>query len=102
MLKEELIEALTIFDSYNIPEDRQRSIITNGVHFDFTWGDPDYKRRNRFYDVFEFANFLKICTNIGVELDANDLLKNYCNKDKEYEELLKAVEAFKSFTKKLK
>lgn len=100
MLKEELIEALAIFDSYNIPEDRQRSIITNGVRFDFTWGDPDPRRRNRFYDVFEFANFLKICTNMELELDANDLLKNYCNDG--YEELLKAVEAFKSFSKKLK
>lgn len=100
MLKDELMKALEIFDSYNIPEERQRQIVTDGVHFDFTYGDSDPNHRNKYFNVFDFANFLNICTLMGFEIDANAILEDSCNT--EYEDLLKAAETFQKFSKKLK
>ena len=34
-LRTEINEALDVFDSYQIPENQQRELITSGIHFDY-------------------------------------------------------------------
>lgn len=90
MLKDEVIEMLEIFDEYQIPEDRQRSIILNGVDFNFTYGDPDPQRRNKYLDAFQLAELLKKCKKMNILIDVNQMLdKPY---DLKYEKLLEFIE----------
>ncbi len=83
-LKDELIEMIDIFDYYKIPENKQRSIITSGVYFEFDHNDT--KR----LDCFDFAKLLILCKNIDPEFDANKMLKDLNNRrDSDYELLVK-------------
>ena len=83
-LKNELIEMVEIFDYYQIPEERQKNIITSGVYFEFNRND--YVR----LDCFRLANLLKLCKGINSEFDANQMLYDLNNRrDNNYEALVK-------------
>ena len=71
-LKKELNEMLKIFNFFKISEEQQRDIISNGVHFNYTWGDIDYDHRNRQFDCFKFSRFLIYCKKCGVPFDMNN------------------------------
>ena len=91
MLKEDIIEAVHIFDEFFLTEKRQRKVFNNGVYFDFTYGDPDPYHRNTRLGVLEFATFLKTCKFYGIEVDANYLVDHPY--DTRYENLVKMVSA---------
>ena len=57
MLKDEILEILDLLDKYNIPEERQRSLFEKGIHFDFTYGDPDYGNPNPTLTIFGIGNY---------------------------------------------
>ena len=60
-LKEQMIEALDLFDTYGISEEKQLYIIGNGgVYFNFAYG-TDRQGINRKFDPLKFARFLKFC-----------------------------------------
>ena len=73
-LKKELNEMLKLFDYFDISEEQQRDIISNGVDFNYTWGDIDYDHRNRKFDCFKFTRFLKYCKESGVPFDMDNYL----------------------------
>lgn len=104
MLRDEVIEMLDIFDEYQIPEDNQRKIISNGVDFDFTYGDPDPHKRNKYLNAFQFAELLKTCKRMNIPLDVNHMLEKPYSL--EYENLLNFINSIESRTegiqKKLK
>ena len=58
MLKDEILEILDLLDKYNIPEERQRSLFEKGIHFDFTYGDPDYGNPNPTLTIFGIVETL--------------------------------------------
>ena len=72
--REEMVEMLDIFDYYGITEKKQRKVVTEGVDFNYTWGDIDYNHENKQYDCFKFARFLVFCKNNGYNLNANRFL----------------------------
>ena len=78
-LRNDINEALDILDSYQISDERQREIVTSGVHFNFTYGDPDYKDVNRRFDCFKFARMLKFCQDAGYDLDVQEMLRSPWN-----------------------
>lgn len=83
-LKNELIEMVDIFDYYQISEEKQRSIITSGVCFDFNRNDSIR------LSCFRFVKFLKLCQNINPEFDANKMFYDLNNRrDNDYEYLVK-------------
>jgi len=84
-LKEEMNEMLDIFDAYQIPEDVQKYVITEGIYFCFSYG-IDRSGIDRDFDCFKFARFLKFCKDNGVNLDANKIIKDSCNP--KYQELV--------------
>lgn len=89
MLRKEILFALDVYDSYGITEDEQRRILKKGIYFDFTYGDPDYQKRNVEMDYLEFAKFLNICKAMGIEIDINHLLNNLY--DGKYENLIRGL-----------
>ena len=73
-LREELNEALDIFETYGITEEKQLYIIVNGgVYFNFAYG-TDRQGINRKFDPLKFARFLKFCQTSGIVLDADALI----------------------------
>lgn len=73
-LKEQMIEALDLFDTYGISEEKQLYIIGNGgVYFNFAYG-TDRQGINRKFDPLKFARFLKFCQTSGIILDADALV----------------------------
>ena len=73
-LREQINEALDIFDLYGISEEKQLYIIGNGgVYFNFTHG-TDRQGINRKFDPLKFARFLKFCQTSGIILDADALV----------------------------
>ena len=73
-LREEINEALDIFDAYGISEEKQLYIIgEGGVYFNFDYG-TDRQGINRSFDTLKFARFLKFCKNAGIEIDADKLV----------------------------
>lgn len=99
-MKEELLEALDIYEFFKIPEEKQRHILSFGMHFDFTYGDADRENRNRHYDFLQFAHFLKICKELDIDLDIKHLLEQPC--DVQYAEIIQMVEAYSKYSRKLK
>lgn len=89
MLRNEINDALVIFNEFGITEDRQRNLFNNGIHFDFTYGDPDPFHRNKKLGVLEFATLLKTCKYYGISIDANEIVDHPY--DSSYEELVKMV-----------
>ena len=89
MLKEDIIEAVHIFDEFFLTEKRQRKVFNNGVYFDFTYGDPDPYHRKTRLGVLEFATFLKTCKFYRIEVDANYLVDHPY--DVRYENLVKML-----------
>lgn len=89
-LKEEILEMLEIFELYQIPEDKQKELISKGgLDFDFTYGDPDPHNRNKSFNVFEVADILKVCNILSIPLDANHMIDYPF--DTEYEELINGL-----------
>ncbi len=74
-LIDEVFEALEIFEYYNIPEQEQRDLFNQTIYFDFTYGDPDPGKQNRYVGVLQFAKLLQICKEINLVIDVNDVLK---------------------------
>ena len=73
-LREQINEALDIFDLYGISEEKQLYIIGNGgVYFNFAHG-TDRQEINRKFDPLKFARFLKFCQTSGIILDADALV----------------------------
>lgn len=99
-MKEELLEALEIYNYFRIPEEKLRMILAYGFSFDFTYGDKDREKANRHYDFLSFANFLKICKELDIDLDIKNLLEN--SSDNKYKEIIPMVEAYSKYSRKLK
>lgn len=84
MFKNEVLEAIDIFNEFSITKDRQRKIFNKGIYFDFTYGDPDPYNKNRKLGVLEIAMLLKICKFYNIQIDANNIIDhpydfNYIN-----------------------
>ncbi len=75
MLKDEILEVLELFEKYQIPEEQQRELFAHGLHFDFTYGDPDYNGRNQHLTVFGVGILLKTCLETKRRLNVKKLLK---------------------------
>ena len=75
MLREEIQEALDLFDEFKIPEEDQRRLFEEGLHFDFTYGDPDYGNINQHLNVFGVAMLLKTCRENKIRINIKQLLK---------------------------
>jgi hypothetical protein len=89
MLREEIQEALDLFDEFKIPEEDQRRLFEEGLHFDFTYGDPDYSHRNQQLNVFGVAILLKTCRENHIRINTKKLLREpYMFED---EDLIKDV-----------
>ncbi len=83
-LEKELREMVEIFNFYNIPEEKQKRLITSGVYFEFN--RIDKVRLN----CFRFAKLLKLCQKMELEFDANKMLQDLNNReDNKYEALVK-------------
>lgn len=74
MLKEEILEILEIFDKYKIPEESQRKLFEHGLHFDFTYGDPDPTNKNQTLTVFGVGILLKTCLENNIRINVKQLL----------------------------
>ena len=74
MLKDEILEILDLLDKYNIPEERQRSLFEKGIHFDFTYGDPDYGNPNPTLTIFGIGILLKTCLENNIRINIKTLL----------------------------
>jgi hypothetical protein len=73
-LREEMNEALDLFETYGIAEEKQLYIIGNGgVSFNFAHG-TDRQGINRKFDPLKFARFLKFCQTSGIIIDADALV----------------------------
>ena len=83
-LKKELVEMVEIFEYFQIPEERQKNIITSGVYFEF------HRNESVRLNCFRFANLLKMCKSINSEFDVNQMFNDLNNRrDKNYESLVK-------------
>mgnify|MGYP003571597155 CR=1 FL=1 len=85
-LKEEVNKMLDIFNAYQIPEEKQKTIITEGVYFSFSYGGIDRSNSNRKFNCFKFSRFLDFCRKAEIELDVNEMLNSPWNS--KYEELV--------------
>lgn len=74
MIKEEVLGILNVFDQSGISEENQRRLLQEGIYFDFTYGEPDFYNRNKRMNVFEFADFLRACQQLDINVDANELV----------------------------
>ena len=74
MLKEEIAEIFDLFEYYKIPENEQRRLFERGLHFDFTYGDPDFNHINQHLNVFGVGILLKTCKERNIEIDVEELL----------------------------
>ena len=88
-LKKEIKEMLEIFDLFQIPEEMQRDIITEGLKFN---SFVDNINVNQNFDCFRFAKFLRYCKEIMLEFDANKFINN--PNGNEYIELLRILRSF--------
>ncbi len=74
MLKEEILEILELFDKYEIPEESQRQLFEQGLHFDFTYGDPDPTNKNQHLNIFGIGILLKTCLENNIRINVKKLL----------------------------
>jgi len=83
-LEKELIEMVKVFDSYQIPEEKQRKIITEGVYFLFDDND------HALLDCFKFTDLLRLYRSLDPNFDANKMLDEiHGYVPSEYEETVK-------------
>lgn len=83
-LEDELMDIVMIFDYYQIPEERQRYLICNGVLFEFSRNDRVK------LNCFRFAKLLEMCKRLYANFDVNKMLSdNYQGHDSAYESLVK-------------
>ena len=82
-IEKDLKEMLEIFDCLNIPEDRQRSLITSGLYFEFN--RDDHVKLN----CFRVSKLLKLCKRVNSEFDANRMFEDLRNRrDSDYEPIV--------------
>jgi hypothetical protein len=74
MLKDEIIEILDLLNKYNIPEESQRELFEKGLHFDFTYGDPDPSNKNQQLNIFGVGILLKTCLENNIRINVKKLL----------------------------
>ncbi len=74
MLNDDLKEILHIFNKFDISEEDQRRIFSKGIYFDFTYGNPDPKHRNKKLDVFGVWILLKTCVDYNININLKTLL----------------------------
>ena len=72
---DDIEEVMELFNKYKIPEYDQQRIIRNGIHFDFTYGDPDYNNINQTLDVYGVGTLLKTCSENKIRINIKQLLK---------------------------
>ena len=83
-LENELNNMIEIFDYYNIPEERQKFIITSGVYFEFN------RNESVKLDCFMFSRLLMFCKRIDPNFNVNKMLDDLNNRrDSDYEFLVK-------------
>ena len=75
MLKEEILEILELFEKYEIPEESQRKLFEKGLHFDFTYGDPDPTNKNQTLTVFGVGILLKTCLENNIRINIKKLIE---------------------------
>lgn len=76
MLRDEILEALDIFDECGISEDDQRTLFKDGLYFNYTYGDPDYNHENRHLDALKVATLIKTLKAYKKKFEVNDMLYN--------------------------
>ena len=89
MLRDEIEEILDLFDEYGISEIDQRSLFEKGLHFDFTYGDPDYGNPNPTLTVFGVGILLKTFKEHNMRVNIKKLLEQPYSF--ENEELVRAI-----------
>lgn len=89
MLRDEIEEILDLFDEYGISEIDQRSLFEKGLHFDFTYGDPDYGNPNPTLTIFGVGILLKTFKEHNMRIDIKKLLEQPYRF--ENEELVRAI-----------
>ncbi len=96
MLSEEIIEALNILESCGVSEDKRREILIDGVSFNFSYGERDYQKRDRHYNIFEFTSRIKSCLDMGIGINVNAIINN----PEEYEEFITVTDGVQVLKKK--
>lgn len=75
MPSDEIIETFDIFNLYQITEENQRLVFENGIYFDFTKGSLDPTKRNKRLTAFGFSKLLKMCHQMHIPIDANNIIE---------------------------
>jgi len=88
-LKDKVINALNVLERYGVNENKQYEVLTKGLYFDFTYGDPDYGNVNRKLDVFQVVELLMTMEKMGLKVDVNAFF--YSPWSFEYPELVRLV-----------
>ena len=81
--------ALEVLDRYGVSETKQEEILTKGVRFDFTYGDPDFNNQNRHLDFFKVAELIREMERRGYKVNINDIV--YSTWQFEYPELVREI-----------
>ena len=74
MLRDEIMEVLDLFDKYNISDENRRKLFSEGLYFDYTYGDPDPQGINQHLNFFGVGILLKTCLENDIKIDINQLL----------------------------
>ena len=88
-LKNKVMNALNVLDRYGVSESKQYEVLTKGVYFDFTYGDPDYGNQNRNLDVFKVVELLMTMERMGLNVNVQSVF--YTPWSFEYPELVRQV-----------
>ena len=59
MVRDEILEILDLLDNVGVSEENKRKIFSDGLFFDFTYGDPDPKHKNRHLNIFGIGMLIK-------------------------------------------
>ncbi len=76
MVRDEIIEVLDLLDYYKVSEEDKRRVFGSGLYFDFTYGDPDPKRRNRQLNIFGVGMLLKTLKEERKNISVNRIINN--------------------------
>ena len=88
-LKNKVINALNVLERYGVTEHKQYEVLTKGVNYDFTYGDPDYGNQNRTLDIFQVVELITLMEKMNLRVNVDTVL--YRPWSYEYPELVRQV-----------
>ena len=100
MVRDEIIEILDLLDESKVSEENQRKVFSNGLSFNYTYGDPDYRGINKHLNIFGIGMLIKTLKAERRRLSINKIINSPWEFDDHH--LLEEIDEFQKNNTRVK